>query len=95
MSSQRVKFVGATSITLPFGARNIIGYRFWFSCAPVKLRQVFVAVWYTCGSGFTPMEVSIWPETTSTSPFGRVVKVGYQRPAFMSGTAVQLFVAGL
>ncbi len=56
VSSQRVTFVGPTSITLPFGARNIIGYRPWFSCAPVKLRQVFVAVWYTCGSGFTPTE---------------------------------------
>ena len=35
------------------------------------------------------------PETTSASPLGSVVTVGYQRPAFISGTGVQLLVAGL
>ena len=91
----RVTWVGPASITLPFGVTNIIGYRPWSSCAPVRSRHVLVAAWYTCGSGFTPMDMSIWPETTSASPLGSVVTVGYQRPAFMSGTGVQLFVAGL
>ena len=85
--------VGATLSTLPLGARNIIGYRSWASCALVRLRQVLVAAWYTWGSVFTPDVVSIWPETTNASPLASVVTVGYQRPAFMSGAAVQELVA--
>jgi hypothetical protein len=34
------------------------------------------------------------PPATSTSPFGSVVLVGYQRPAFMSGIRVQVSVSG-
>ena len=38
--------------------------------------------------------VSMLPENTSTSPLARVVEVGYQRPAFMSGTRVQASATG-
>jgi hypothetical protein len=34
------------------------------------------------------------PETTSTSPLASVVLVGYQRPAFMSGSWVQVLATG-
>ena len=34
------------------------------------------------------------PETTSTSPLGKVVVVGYQRAAFMSGNEVNPLAAG-
>jgi len=36
--------------------------------------------------------VSTIPETTTRSPLGSVVAVGYQRPAFMFGSRVQVFV---
>ena len=39
--------------------------------------------------------LSIFPETTSISPFASVVAVGYQRPAFMLGTLLQDSVNGL
>ena len=37
------------------------------------------------------MVLSMLPDTTRASPFGSVVVVGYQRPAFMAGKAVHVF----
>ena len=41
---------------------------------------------HTCGKGFAWTVVSISPETISTLPSASVVVVGYQRPAFISGS---------
>jgi hypothetical protein len=59
------------------------------------LRQELVAVCHTWGSTFTPCWVLIHPLTTSMSPFGSVVLVGYHRLLFISGSRVQLLVKGL
>ena len=45
----------------------------------MRLRQELVAVCHTWGSTFTPCWVLIHPLTTSMSPFGSVVFVGYHR----------------
>jgi hypothetical protein len=37
------------------------------------------------------MVLSMLPETTRASPLASVVAVGYQRPAFMAGYALQVF----
>ena len=60
----------------------------------LRSRQEPEPTWNTWGSGFTPTLVSMSPDMISTSPFGSVVAVGYQRPAFMSGSAVQRSATG-
>src|SRR5690242_20676102 len=66
------------------------------SVALVKSRNVGVGddSCSTCGSVSTPVDESMSPETTRTSPLASTVVVGYQRPAFMFGYDVQRSVAG-
>ena len=90
----RVWRLGPALNTLPFGATSILGYSGSASCAVVRLRQLLLPIWKTWGSVSTLVFEFTSPETTSASPLGSMVTVGYQRPLFISGMAVNTFFPG-
>src|ERR1700730_4220400 len=70
------------------------GYKGMTTCAVVRSRQLAVALCHTCGSGLFPVAELISPEIVKMSPLAKVTFVGYQRPAFIFGSSVQVSAKG-
>src|SRR5580658_6822097 len=79
---------------VPFGARNIGGYRGRRYCAVVRSRQVPLEACQTSGNGLVPSTGLSSPEVTTTSPLGSTVLVGYHRAPLMFGRNVQFPLTG-
>src|SRR5438445_2111035 len=75
----------------PSGATNVRGYNGSARAAVVSWRHA--VPFHTSGIVTSTPAVSV-PPIVTTSPSGRVVLVGYHRPAAIGGRACQVLVAG-